>query len=252
MQKNKFVQPFSDGFMVIDDHGNGGTFPRQDADRIVRELAPWLSGVDRAKQGVAGDALLEVTRLEVIGDAGRLLTLRPVVVESVQFQDDDRTLKIFVKVEGLASSGEIEPDAKAALAELSTAHAVLQRALHERTEDANRLFELVCTAHRSLTAAMVQKGRPLVERVDALVAERDRLRKLADADSGHVLADKRALESTTTVCEWRPFKGDGNTSWRQASCRPDTLPFLPVKVLEFKCCPYCTFPISMTPVEVTK
>lgn len=48
------------------------------------------------------DRLLSVTRLEVIGKLrGRMLTLRPVEIE-LSFQDDNRTLKIFVGDQRLA------------------------------------------------------------------------------------------------------------------------------------------------------
>lgn len=46
-----------------------------------------------------------VTRLEVISESGRILTLHDIKIEKVSFQDDNRTLKIFVKINGEWSNG---------------------------------------------------------------------------------------------------------------------------------------------------
>ena len=65
---------------------------------LLRDLAVVESG---AHQPIGLSRLAacahEVSRLEVIGESGRLLTLRPVQIHMVSFQDDGRTLKLFTK-----------------------------------------------------------------------------------------------------------------------------------------------------------
>lgn len=66
----------------------------------------------RFRDDARSTRMQDVTRLEVIGDSGRLLTLSGVSVAQVQLQDDDRTIKVFVKGEVPAPSCQWRPYAE--------------------------------------------------------------------------------------------------------------------------------------------